>query len=77
MTNKLQFMCLLALEEMTLRELNQRYFDNGGIGYTKKVVAGQARPHELIMNTMCDKFEPKYHEAWEKELEYRRSFKGW
>lgn len=75
--SKLQFMCLLALEELTLKELNERYFDNGGIGYTKRVITGQAKPHGLIMEAICKKFEEKYHEAWAKAEEARKAYKGW
>ena len=70
-------MCLLALEEMTLKELNQRYFEDGGIGYTKRVIAGKATPVDFAMETICKRFESKYQEAWAKEDEYRKSYKGW
>lgn len=44
----LQLVCLFALEDMTLIELNDRYFDGGGIGYTKKVIVGKVKPAEFL-----------------------------
>lgn len=70
-------MCLLALEEMNLKELNDRYFEGGGIGYTKRVIAGKATPMDVMMELVCKRFEEKYHTAWVKEEEYRKSYKGW
>lgn len=70
-------MCLLALEEMTLTELNQRYFEDGGIGYTKRVIAGKATPVDFVMEAISQRFESKYQEAWTKEDESRKSYKGW
>ncbi len=57
----LQHLCLYALEDMTLKELNKKYFDDGGIGYTKKVITGQANPVKFIQEAYAKRFPKKYH----------------
>ena len=75
---KLQYLCLKALEEMTLVELNDKYFDGGGLGYTKRVIAGSANPHLLMMETMCKKFDEKYQRAYKEQEELAKSMsRGW
>lgn len=74
---KLQWLCLAALEDMTLKELNERYFDNGGIGYTKKVIAGTAKPVEFIQEAYSKRFEEKYQSMYKTYMEFKNSFKGW
>lgn len=75
-TTKLQFMCLKALEEMTLKELSALHFENR-IGYLRRVITGHANPHEIMVESMCKRFGEGFQDAWEKEVEYRKSFKGW
>lgn len=75
--NKLQFLCLLALEDMTLKELNKKYFEDGGIGYTKRVIAGKACPVEFMVEMIAKRFEEKYLKAYKAYDEYEKSFKGW
>lgn len=74
----LQMVCLFALEDMTLKELNDRYFDGGGIGYTKKVISGDGGPHEIIMKAMLKQFEKKYLDKLAKQREVEKSMSiGW
>ncbi len=75
--SKLQFFCLEALKDMTLKQLNKKYFEDGGIGYTMNVVGGKACPVDFIVEDICKRFPKKYHTAWQKEEEYRASYKGW
>jgi len=74
---KLQFLCLEALEDMTLVELNNRYFDGLGIGYTKRVIAGKAVPLGFYSDMYCARFEDKYQQEWIKAEELRISSFGW
>jgi hypothetical protein len=34
----LQRLCFYALEDMTLKKLNDKFFDGAGIGYTKRLI---------------------------------------
>jgi hypothetical protein len=72
----LQLVCLYALEDMTLEVLNDRYFDGGGIMYTKRVIAGYAKPREPMMRVFYNRFPKKYKKMVE---EYRKSeyIYGW
>lgn len=74
---KLQFLCLAALEDMTLKQLNKKYFDDGGIGYTKKVIAGKAKPVDFIMEGYSKRFPKKYQKLWDAEFKRRNTFQGW
>jgi hypothetical protein len=65
----LQRLCLYALEDMTLVELNDKYFGGGGIGWTKRLISGDAKPYEPIMSVLAIPFEQKYHD---KVAEYHR-----
>jgi hypothetical protein len=67
--NDLQLICLFALEDMTLKELNKKYFDNGGIGYTRRVVAGKAEPVKPMMDVYLKRFGKKY---LKKLADYRK-----
>jgi|WetSurMetagenome_2_1015567.scaffolds.fasta_scaffold1368160_2 hypothetical protein len=65
----LQHLCFYALEDMTLIQLNEKYFDNKGIGEMKRVIGGQANPMEFIQKIYCGRFDQKYQD---KLIEYKR-----
>ncbi len=71
----LQLLCLFALEDMTLIELNDRYF-GGGIGYTKKVIAGKTGPVKPMMDVYCKRFGKKYQNKLKKHREVEEFMRG-
>ena len=73
----LQLVCLYALEDMTLKKLNKLYFDDEGIGYTKRVISGEAEPMEVMMRIYYDNFPLKYKRKVEADRKYEKEFKGW
>lgn len=72
----LQHLCLYALEDMNLKELNKRYFDDGGIGYTKKVIGGYTGPVEPMEKIYRDRFPKKYHKKLAEHHRVVESMKG-
>jgi hypothetical protein len=73
----LQRLCLYALEDMTLTELNDKYFD-GGIGWTKRMIAGSVYPMPVMAKIYEKRFQKKYHKkviAHRKVIELIKN--GW
>lgn len=74
----LQILCLYALEDMTLKRLNKLYFDDGGIGYTKRLIAGEANPVKFLQKYYASRFPKKYQEKLADFRKFKKSMKvGW
>jgi hypothetical protein len=74
----LQRLCFYALHDMTLVELNEKYFAEGGIGYLKRLISGEVEPIEMIVKRFEKRFEKKYHDKVEEYKKIANSLsKGW
>ena len=65
----LQRLCMYALEDITLIELNDKYFDGLGIEWTKNHIAGDRIMLPVIAKAYEGRFEKKYHD---KVADYKR-----
>lgn len=77
MYNKFQFILLEMVRTKTLTKISKQYFDDKGLGYLQKVMAGKAEPHRFMLKGILKKVPKKWHKKYDEYVAYEKSFKGW
>lgn len=65
-----------ALEQMTLTEFSEKYFD-GRIGYVKRFLAREVGPVQAMAEIYAKRFEEKYHKRLAADKKRDKEWVGW